>query len=78
MKIVLSKMRGKKRKREENICNTVTYSDSMLSSLSSHKGAEWIITRAPEGSLQFFFKKGSYLSIIRNRRNRQRDDNCER
>jgi len=47
---VLSKMNQKE---EKHICNTSPYSDSLLSSLSSHKGADWIITRAPEGSLQF-------------------------
>jgi len=41
-------------KRKKNLCNTAPYSDSLLSSLSSHKGADWIITRAPEGSLQFW------------------------
>jgi hypothetical protein len=46
-------LRKIKQKEEKHIRNTSPYSDSLLSSLSSHKGADWIITRAPEGSLQF-------------------------
>jgi hypothetical protein len=54
-----AKRNEKKRTKEnKNICNTDPYNviHSLLSSLSSsHNGADWIMTRAPEGSLQFFF-----------------------
>lgn len=44
---------------------TAPYSDSVLSSLSSHKGEDWIITRAPEASLQWIF----FLSVFRKNKN---------
>jgi hypothetical protein len=50
MKTVLSKMKGGK-KRQENICNTAPYSDSVLSSLSSHRGADWIYSDSMLSSL---------------------------
>jgi hypothetical protein len=46
--------------KKKNTCNTAPYY-SLLSSLSSHKGADWIITPAPEGSLQFLNRFCHYL-----------------
>jgi hypothetical protein len=41
---------------------TAPYSDSVLSSLSSHKGEDWIITRAPEASLSSILITFSFSS----------------